>query len=86
MYLTAVNTDSNLAAFSSPTDGVQIMSNEYLFSTSAFSYFESNIQFPTTLIALFTFFNESINWTKLKSALMSYKILYSRILLYFIRL
>ena len=30
MYLTAVNTDSNLAAYSSPTDGAQIISNDAL--------------------------------------------------------
>ena len=30
MHITAVNTDSNLAACSSPTDGAQIMSNDAL--------------------------------------------------------
>ena len=35
--LTAVNTDSKIASCSSPTDGAQIMSNDVLFRTSAFS-------------------------------------------------
>ena len=54
MYLTAVNTDSEIASCYSPTDGVQTMSNDALFRTGSFSYFESNIQFPKTLIAWFT--------------------------------
>ena len=37
MYLTAVNTNSNLAACYSPIDGAKIMSNYALLSTSAFS-------------------------------------------------
>ena len=37
MYLTEVNTNSNLAAFPSLTDGAQIMSNDDLLSTSVFS-------------------------------------------------
>ena len=37
MYITAVNNNSNLAACYSPTDGPQIMSNDALLSTSAFS-------------------------------------------------
>ena len=37
MYLTEVNTNSNLAACSSPRDGSQIMSNDALLRTSAFS-------------------------------------------------
>ena len=61
MYLTAVNTDSNLAACYSPTDGAQIISNDALLRTSYFLYFGSNIQYPTTLIELFTFPNEPIN-------------------------
>ena len=37
MYLTAVNTNYNLAACSSPRDGAQIMSNYSLLRTSDFS-------------------------------------------------
>ena len=36
IYLTAVNTHSNLAACSYPTDGAQIMSNDAILRTSAF--------------------------------------------------
>ena len=36
MYLTAGNTVSNTAPFSSPIDGAQIISNNYLLNTSAF--------------------------------------------------
>ena len=61
IYITTVNTVSNLAACSSPTDAAQIMSNDSLLSTSAFLWFDSNIQYPTTMIAQFTFPNESIN-------------------------
>ena len=37
MYLTEVNTVSNTATCSSPTDGAQIIYNNYLLSASAFS-------------------------------------------------
>ena len=40
IYPTAVNTNSNLAVCSSPTDGAQNMSNDALLSTSDFSYFD----------------------------------------------
>ena len=37
MYITVVNTSSNLAACYSPIDGSQIISNDALLSTSASS-------------------------------------------------
>ena len=61
MYLTSVNTNSNLPACSSPTDGAKIMSNDALLRTSVFCSLSQKIQYLTTLISLFKFPNGSIN-------------------------
>ena len=70
-----IKTVSNVATFSSPTDRAQIISNYSIFSTSAFSWFESNIQYPTTLIAWFALPIESINCTRVTCSLISFSIL-----------
>ena len=51
IYLTSQKTVSNVATCFLPTDGAQIISKYYILSTSAFSLFESNIQYPTTIIS-----------------------------------
>ena len=58
---------SKVATSSSTTDGAQIISNDSLLRTSAFLWFESNIKYPTTLIAWFIFPNEYVNWNKEKN-------------------
>ena len=73
MYLTAVNTVSKAATCSSPTEGAQIISNNNILSTSYFLYFESNNQYPTTLIAWFKLPKEPINWTRITCSPVSVK-------------
>ena len=61
MYLTAKNTDLNVATCSSPTEVEYSISKYSCVKQSYFLFLESNIQCPTILIAQFTFPSESIN-------------------------
>ena len=57
-----------------PMEVEHIIYNNFCFKKSVFLYLESNIQYPTILIAWFTFLSDSINFTKDKYSLMSFRI------------